>query len=353
MSLKYPRKKTLILFLCVLILSAFFAGCEKSQKKSETVKRDEFSIAVFVPGITEGSPIYEMLVAGTRKAAEESQGVKVDVIEGGFNQAEWQEKVTSLAATKSYDLIISSNPAMPDICAAVAKDFSHQKFAVMDGYLKDHPQIFTLLFNQKEQAFLIGYMGGLATKSELPGANPDLKVGMVVGQQYPVMDKAIRPGFEIGLQQVDPKIKLDFRVIGNWYDANKAADLAGSIFDAGSDVILAIAGGANQGILKTAKERGKYVLWFDTNGYAMAPGTIIGCTILRNDKAAYETVRLAIEGKLPFGTAKQVGVREGYIDFITDDKLFIENVPLPIRETMESRVQAFKTGEVHYPMPDF
>ncbi|HEB09960.1 MAG TPA: BMP family ABC transporter substrate-binding protein, partial [Spirochaetales bacterium] len=37
---------------------------------------------------------------------------------------------------------------------------------------------------------------------------------------------------------------MDFRVIGNWYDANKAADLANSMIDSGVDVIATIAGGA-------------------------------------------------------------------------------------------------------------
>jgi basic membrane lipoprotein Med (substrate-binding protein (PBP1-ABC) superfamily) len=350
MTLFNSWRKRLTLFCSLLLLIGLITGCQKS---GSAPAGKEYAVAVFVPGITGGSPIYEMLVEGTKKAVEESGKATVIVVEGGFNQAEWQQKITSLAATGTYDLIITSNPAMPDICARVAEDFPKQKFAIVDGYLPGHPQIYTLLYNQMEQAYLIGYMGGLVTKSDLPGANGELKVGLIAGQQYPVMDRAIRPGFKRGLEEVDPGIELDFRVLGNWHDAGKAADLAASMYDAGSDVILAIAGGANQGIITVAKQRGKYVLWFDSNGYGLAPGTIIGSTVLKNDRGAYETVKLAIEGKLSYGAAVKVGAEDGFIDFITDDQIYIQNVPAPIREKMANRLQMFKTGALHLSMPDF
>ena len=81
-----------------------------------------------------------------------------------------------------------------------------------------------------------------------------------------------------GFEAVDKSITLDYRVIGNWWDANKAADLANSMMDAGVDVILSIAGGAGQGTIKAAQARGRYVVYFDSNVYNLAPGTIMFLT---------------------------------------------------------------------------
>jgi basic membrane lipoprotein Med (substrate-binding protein (PBP1-ABC) superfamily) len=350
MSVEQKAYRTSVLLL-ILLLSLF--SVPSCQKKREKVEEKGYRLAVFVPGITEGSPIYEMLVEGARRAVQECPNASENVVEGGFNQAEWQEKITTLAATGTYDLILTSNPAMPSICVDVAEDFPNQRFAVMDSFLQDSPQVYTVLFNQMEQAYLIGYMGGLVTKSSMPGANPALKVGLIAGQHYPIMDRVIKPGFERGLKDVDAAIKLDFRIVGNWHDAGKAAELAQSMIDTGTDVILTIAGGANLGVIKTAKDSGRYVLWFDSNGYGLAPGTVVGSTVLRNDRAAYETVKADTEGKLVYGKARLFGIREGYIDFVTDDENFRKYVSPEIRDQIAARLAEFKSGARHLAMPRF
>ena len=234
----------LIAALCVVLPFAAFA--------------QGFKIAVYVPGVVAGSPLYEQMVSGTEKAVKEFPNASMKVIEAGFNQGEWQEKMTSLAATGEYDVIITSNPAMPFITAEVAKAFPMQKFLHLDAYFAPgNPQIYSMLYNQVEQAYFVGYLGGLVTTSKMTGANKDLKAGMIVAQEYPALTKMMKPGYEQGLKAVNAGITVDYRVIGNWYDANKAADLANSMIDAGVDVILTIAGGANQGVIKAAKEKGK------------------------------------------------------------------------------------------------
>ena len=327
----------LILALCAVLPFAAFAQAYK--------------IGIFVPGVVAGSPLYEQMVSGTEKAVKEFPNASMKVMEAGFNQGEWTEKMTSLAATGEYDIIVTSNPAMPFITSEVAKAFPKQKFLHLDAYFAGHPQIYSLLYNQGEQAYFAGYLGGLVTTSRMKGANPDLKAGMIVAQEYPALTKMMKPGYEQGLQAVNPKITLDYRVIGNWYDANKAADLANSMIDAGVDVILSITGGAAQGIIKAAKEKGKYVLFFDSNEYKQAPGTIIGCAVLNQEKAAYERVKLAIQGRLPFGKAEIVNTKDGYVDFADADPLYTGNVPEDVRKKMAETVKKIRSGQLVLQVP--
>jgi simple sugar transport system substrate-binding protein len=338
-KMKRILRLALVAVLCLVVPLAVFAQAKP------------FKIAVYVPGVTAGSPLYEQMVAGTERAVKEFPNASMKVIEAGFNQGEWQEKMTSLAATGEYDVIVTSNPAMPFITAEVAKSFPEQKFLHLDAYFAGHPQIYSMLYNQVEQAYFTGYLGGLVTKSSMPGANQDLKAGMVVAQEYPALTKMMKPGYEQGLQAVDPKITVDYRVIGNWYDANKAADLANSMIDAGVDVILTIAGGANQGVIKAAKEKGKYVLFFDSNEYKIAPGTIVGCAVLNQEKAAYERVKLAIQGKLKWGTAEVVNAKAGYVDFADADPLYTSNVPADVRRKMAEVVKKIRTGTLVLEVP--
>ncbi len=308
-------------------------------------------IAVFVPGVVAGSPLYEQMVAGTEKAVKEFPDASLKVIEAGFNQGEWSEKMTSLAASGEYDLIVTSNPSMPDITAEVAKSFPKQKFLHLDAFKAENSQTHSLGYNQVEQAYFMGYLGGLVTTSKMPGANAELKAGMVVAQEYPALTKMMKPGYEQGLKAVNPKITVDYRVIGNWYDANKAADLANSMIDAGVDVILTIAGGANQGVIKAAKERGKYVLYFDSNEYKIAPGTIVGCAVLNQERAAYERVKAAIQGKLAWGEAEIVNAKDGYVDFADADPLYLNNVPEAVRKKMAVMVKKIRSGQISLQVP--
>ncbi|MBB6482190.1 BMP family ABC transporter substrate-binding protein [Spirochaeta isovalerica] len=332
-------------YLIPAIMATFLlTGC--SEKKEEKEDRS-FSIAVFVPGVLAGSPTYEMMDKGVRAAALK-KGATVKTVEGGFNQAEWAEKVTALAAEGTYDLIVSSNPSMPEISREAQKHYPDQDFLILEGSGRPDDQISTFFFNHRELAFLLGNFAGLVTDSRMDGSSVK-KVGLIAGQEYPDMNNLIKPGFEMGFKNINSDIELDFRVIGNWYDASKASDLAADMYANGADIILTIAGGANQGVVSAAKTAGKFVLWYDSNGYAIEPGVVIGSGIIREDKAAIEMVNRAIDGSLTRGTAIKAGVKEGYIDFIDDDANYQKYVPLNIREEMDKIIKDMRAGNITLP----
>ena len=328
----------------VLIVVGRAGGVEES---------DSFDIGVFVPGVAAGSPLYEQLVTGAEKVASERENVTVKVIEGGFNQGEWEQKIMAMAATGQYEVILSSNPSIPFVALPVTEAFGEQKFIILDAIIHSHPQMYTLLYNQVEQAAMLGFLAGLITKSDMPGATQELKLGLIAGQEYDAMLKMIRPGFERGARAVDSNISVDFRVLGNWYDANKAADLANSMLDAGVDVILPICGGANQGVITAVKERGRYIVYMDSEDYGLAPGTIVGCSELKQELAAWETLTAAIEGDLNWGENRIVNSTDGYVAFVDDHELYVKSVPEDIRKAMDAFLIDIRTGKRSYEVPKY
>ena len=359
------KTKISLALLVLLLLSTFlFYGCKNKGdgKKDDPAKRGA-SIVVFIPGVTAGSPIYEMLAEGTRNAAKDyadanpETAPSVTVIEGGFNQAEWESQVTTLAASGEYDLIVSSNPSLPVIVSAVSAKFPQQKFLLLDGELAGNPNVYTLRYNQREQAFMAGYIAALsamefielssASAAENAAAAAGAKrIGLVAAQEYPVMNNIILPGFIEGAQAVDPLFDVDFRVVGNWFDAARAAELAAAMIRGGAKVLLPIAGGAGHGVVQAAVEAGIKVVWFDTNGYAIRPGTVIGSTILRQDKAACEKITLFLKGQLPFGIAEIAGTADGFVDFVEDDPLYIAAVSAAVREKQAQLTARLRSGEL-------
>ncbi|WP_223292632.1 BMP family ABC transporter substrate-binding protein [Breznakiella homolactica] len=306
----------------------------------------EISIAVFVPGVMSGSPIYEMLAEGVRKAGSEEPGAAVTVIEGGFNQAEWEPKLTALAATGSYDLIVSSNPSLPALASSVSVKFPKQKFLLLDGEISGNPMIYTMRYNQREQAYVAGYLAAMVAQEGKTGVGKTSRIGLLAGQEYPAMNTIMLPAYLEAAKAIDPAFEVDFRVVGNWYDAGKGAELASDMIRNKSAVILCVAGGANEGAVQAAAETGAKVIWYDTNGYAVRPGTVVGSAILRQDKAAYEQTRRFLDGTLPFGTAEIVGMKEGYVDFVEDDPNYIAAVSPGIREKQAALLSRLRSGEL-------
>ena len=326
-------------FSVLFLISLSFISCGGKEEQTR-------AIAVFVPGVLEGSPTYTMMDTGVKKAAE-AAGIEVKTVEGGVDQAAWYNQIAALASENLYELIVTSNPAMSEICAKAAESYPNQEFLVLDGSGLGGPSVAEVRYDHREQAFLIGYFAALATVSGDFGENKTPpSVGIIVGQEYPQMEKEIRPGFEIGLQAVDPNIKLEFRVLGNWYDAGKARELASGLYSEGVNLILTIAGGGNQGVIAAAKEADAYVLWFDSDGTDEAPGVVLASAVVHQERAAEEWTSLWLKGELEMGKSTFVGVREGYVDFPMDGKNIRRHIPEEILSSMNAILEKMRGGEL-------
>ena len=211
MILKSLKSRLICTALSIILAAFIFTGCNTSKEKK---------IAVFVPGIVADSPVYSMLVDGVKAAVEEynnGNGASVEAVifEAGTNQAEWSSKLTSLVSTGKYEVIISSNPSLPDLAVPLTETFPSQKFLLLDATCEGNKNISTVCYNQYEQAYVTGYIGGLMSKSH--------KMALIAAQEYPVMNEIIYPYFIKGAQDAVPETSVEFRIVGNWYDATKGA----------------------------------------------------------------------------------------------------------------------------------
>ncbi|MDR1898400.1 MAG: BMP family ABC transporter substrate-binding protein, partial [Treponema sp.] len=111
------RNAAACLVFCALAAPLFGIGAGERGPE----KRAALSVLVYITGVTAESPTYELLAAGAEQFAQSHEGVTVKVYEAGFNQAEWEEQLTSLVAGGEYDLVLGSNPSLPEICAAVGR----------------------------------------------------------------------------------------------------------------------------------------------------------------------------------------------------------------------------------------
>lgn len=325
-------KKSLLVLSSLLLLSV---GCFAKPKARQ--------IALFIPGICDNSPTYAMLKAGVEEGVKEynstaSEKVELFVMEAGTNQAEWGNQLTALAAAGKYEVIISSNPSIPDLALPILKKFKKQKFVILDATCAGNSNIRTVSYNQAEQAYLSGYAGSLMSKSH--------KLALIAAQEYPVMNNVILPSFEKGAKDAVASSSVEFRVVGNWYDATKGAELTDAVSKKGVDVVLPICGGASQGVISTAIANKMKITWFDDDGFAKAPGTVVSSTTMEQVRLSKEMTLEYLEGKTPWGQADSVGVKEGYVRFVDDNPLYVSTVPADVRTKLAELVADIKAGNV-------
>lgn len=322
-------KRTLAI---LLLLSVFFAaGCQRRQARQA---EKGLSVLVFITGVIAGSPPYELMAQGATEFALNKANINVKIYEAGMNQAEWEPHLTEMVSSGEYDIVLGSNPSLPEICVNVAQKFPNQKFIILDAQYEGHQQISTYLYNQYEQSLMLGYLAGLVTTSDMPNANSRKRIGFIAAQEYPLLTGQMVPGFLEGARLADPSVELDFRVVGSWADAGKAAELASAMMDTGVDVFTAVAGGAAQGVIKTASERGAYIVWYNIDAYALSPGVIIGCGIMEQKKLVMEILSEALAGTIEYGTIRTLGVKDGYLGFVFDAPAY-RQLPASIREQFE------------------
>ena len=347
-------------FLTLACACAVMLVCALGITSCKTEKATVESIAVFVPGVVSGSPVYEMLVNGAEKAvadfnaknhADGKNAVKCTIIEAGTNQSEWSGKLTALASSGEYTMILSSNPSLPDLVAPLTAQFPDVKFILMDAFLEGNSSVATVCYNQREQAFMAGYAAATVSASGMEYANAAHKIALVAAQEYPVMNDIIFPSYIEGARAAVPDTEVEFVVVGNWYDASKGMELADALYASGTDVILPIAGGASQGVISSAQKAGFYIAWFDDNGYSKAPGYVISSTTMAQDKMSYEMTTKYLEKTVKYGTAETVGIKEGYIAFVEDDPVYISSVPDDVRATIAKEYALIKNGDLLLPSP--
>ena len=193
---------SLVVMLCLTLVSAAAAA---------------YNVAVLFPGSLGGNPLAAGIEAGVERA-NRLPNVSVRLIESPVT-SRWEQDLTTLAATGTYDLVVTFTSGMAPIVPKVASQFPNQKFALLDsevtGILNN---VVSLVYSDRELGFLAGVFAGLVAQEASLGGGSGTSVGLISGDTYPQMDFHIKPGFIAGVHFVNPRAQVRYAVIGNWAD---------------------------------------------------------------------------------------------------------------------------------------
>ena len=72
--------------------------------------------------------------------------------------------------------------------------------------------------------------------------------------------------------------------------------------------------------------------------------------MMMQKKLAYEQILNFIEGTIKEGTASTLGIKEGYVNFVSDDPIYIQTVPEEIRKKQEEMLKKIYDGSLDLPV---
>jgi basic membrane protein A len=214
-------------------------------------------------------------------------------------------------AQRGQDPIVGVGFNQANPVEKIAKEFPKVRFTLIDGVVK-LPNVQSVLFKEHEGSFLVGLLAAMASKSG--------KVGFIGGMDIPLIRK-FACGYEQGVKYANPKAEVIQNMTGTtpsaWNDPARGGELAKGQFDRGVDVVYAAAGATGNGVLQTAKDRGKLAIGVDSNQNHMHPGTVLTSMVKRVDLATYGSFKAAMDGKWEAGVSV-LGLKEGGVDWALD-----------------------------------
>jgi basic membrane protein A len=168
------------------------------------------------------------------------------------------EQVFRSLARKGFDFIIGTSFGYMDPMATVATEFPNQTFLHLTGYKSNGKNFGNLMGAMEDMKYLAGMLSGSRAKVD---KNP--KLGYMA--TFPIPEE-LRLGnaFMLGAKKTCPECTMDVRWINTWHDPVAEKDAAGSLFDAGADVVLT--GADTPAVADVAQEKGKWGVTYDYYG---------------------------------------------------------------------------------------
>lgn len=204
-----------------------------------------------------------------------------------------------------YDVIIGVGFLFTDAISTVSDEFPDTKFAIVDGFIPDKPNVMSLLFPEPHGSYLVGMIAGMKALED--GKDT---VGFVGGMDIPLI-RGFEAGYIAGVKDVFPECKVLSAYAGDtpvaFADPVKGKELALSQYDNGAWIIYHASGLTGAGVFEAAKERKKYVIGVDSNqnymGFIEETGESFGLTSMLKqvDVSIYLAIKAAVEGTFKGG----------------------------------------------------
>lgn len=298
-------KKRLVALTMAASMVASLAACgsSSSTSSSETTKAAEAAegetaaaaeakdasdvkvgIITDLGGVNDGS--FNTSAWQGLQRAQQELGIEANYLES-HTDADYKPNIETFL-DEDYDMIICIGYALADALKEEAEANPDQKFAIVDdATLADYDNVTSLMFEQAQASYLVGYVAGKTTKSN--------KVGIVLGMSTDVMHQ-FGYGYVAGAIDANPDVTVLQNNANSFADTAAGKTAANTMIADGADVIFHAAGGTGLGVIDACKEAGIWAIGVDSDQSSVAPETILTSAMKRVDNAVYDIAKATVDG---------------------------------------------------------
>lgn len=210
------------------------------------------------------------------------------------------ERVFEDLVQKGNKVIFGTSFGYMDAMVNVAKRHPDVYFYHATGYKTDK-NLSTYFGREYQARYLSGIVAGLQTKKNL--------IGFVAAHPIPEVIRGIN-AFTLGVQSVNPNVKVKVVWTNTWYDPAKEKDAANSLLDVGADVLSMHQD--TPAVIQAAQERNAYAVGYHSDMSQFAPKAFLTAPVWDFGPYYVKAVQSVLDGK--FQTAQYYGgMKDGII----------------------------------------
>ncbi len=245
-------------------------------------------------------------------------------------------------ADDEYDLVIAVGYLFGDAIQTVSTNYPEVNFLFIDAVLENE-NVMSAIYAAEDGSFLVGVAAGLTAAEN--GSNI---VGFVGGAEGQLIG-SFQAGFEQGVLAANPDATILVDYADSFEDDGKGQALAIKQYDAGATVIYQAAGGAGNGVIKEAKERGDvWAIGVDKDQYeegmtASGKSIILTSMIKRVDLATYRAAQAILDENFASGVERFELSNDGVTAELTSGRNLSDEVITAVKEYAEK----IKSGEIN------
>jgi basic membrane protein A and related proteins len=248
------------------------------------------------------------------------------------------------ASDAGFGLIIDLEFSSGDALRAAAKDYPKTDYAILNE-VEPGSNVASVLFQEQEGSYLAGALAAMvAMDPKIKGMTGKPVIGVIGGTKSVGIDKFI-VGYIQGARAIDPKVEVKVAYSNSFGDPAVGLQMAKAMFDAGANVVYQVAGGTGIGVIKAAKEAGRFAIGVDTDQDGLAPGSVLTSMIKRTD-VAVETVMKDYAGNtFPAGKTITLGLANNGVG-LSPMKFTRDTIPAAMLDKVEDLKKKILSGEI-------
>ncbi|MDO5027020.1 MAG: BMP family ABC transporter substrate-binding protein [Tissierellia bacterium] len=310
-------KKILLLLMSLILL---LAACGKSDNPNS--KENEMLVSLLLDeyGIEDqaiNSKAYQGLLD-----LKVDTGIAIDYQVAAY-EADYEASIESLIQ-RGAKLVWGVGYQTADAIQEAAHKNKDLNFASLDNIYDEDSMPKNLtgsIFNTEETSYLLGYVAGLATKTNRLA---------YLGHQRGVLSDKDEFGFRAGVydasKERQKKINLSIEYLQTYSDQGKGRTIAKSLYDSGVDIIFTNAGLGDLGAIDAAKEKNKFVLVTDSQLIKQAPNHVMLAAEKKYEEAINTISSRFIAKEAIGGKNFELGLKNNCLDIspYDEDKNLIE-----------------------------